>query len=515
MTERPNILVIMVDQMRADWLGVAGHPVVRTPNIDALAAQGTRFTDFNVATPVCQPNRASILTGRYPSVHGLRHNGLSLPYSQSTFVEALRASGYATALIGKSHLQRMTGHPQKKGPQPVSGPIAEAVKDVNRYDVESPENLTAEEIVVPRPYYGFDHVDFTSDHGDRPNGHYLQWLKTRRPDDWQALRDRENQLPHNYSCPQAYRTPLPEEIYPSSYIGMRGCEFLDAQDASTPFFALVSFPDPHHPFNPPGRYWDMYDPDDFDIDLPFEAHETPNPVLKALREKFLDGSQFTAGQENFMASERHLKEAMALTAGMVTLIDEQIGNLIDRLKANGQWDNTVIVFNADHGDFLGTFSMLLKGPYIHNSTYRVPFIWRDPDREGGGTDDRLTSSVDIAPTLLERAGVAPYHGIQGRSIWSGERREELLMEFEDNAHPKPYFTDRPANSRTLLTRSHRMTVYEGEDWGELYERTTDPDETRNLWDDPDHTVLRTTLIRNLVDELIGATETSPFPPFRA
>ncbi|MAM60079.1 sulfatase-like hydrolase/transferase, partial [Maritimibacter sp. UBA3975] len=101
MTERPNILVIMVDQMRADWLGVAGHPVVRTPNIDALAAQGTRFTDFNVATPVCQPNRASILTGRYPSVHGLRHNGLSLPYSQSTFVEALRASGYATALIGK------------------------------------------------------------------------------------------------------------------------------------------------------------------------------------------------------------------------------------------------------------------------------------------------------------------------------------------------------------------------------------------------------------------------------
>ena len=94
MTDHPNILMIMTDQHRADWLGCNGHPVVKTPHIDALAARGTNFSNFNVATPGCMPNRASILTGRYPSVHGLRHNGLHLPVSETTFVEVLRAAGY-------------------------------------------------------------------------------------------------------------------------------------------------------------------------------------------------------------------------------------------------------------------------------------------------------------------------------------------------------------------------------------------------------------------------------------
>ena len=115
MTDHPNILMIMTDQHRADWLGCNGHPVVKTPHIDALAARGTNFSNFNVATPVCMPNRASILTGRYPSVHGLRHNGLYLPVSETTFVEVLRAAGYDTALIGKSHVQPMTDRAPQRG----------------------------------------------------------------------------------------------------------------------------------------------------------------------------------------------------------------------------------------------------------------------------------------------------------------------------------------------------------------------------------------------------------------
>ncbi len=512
LADRPNIVLIMTDQLRADWLGCAGHPVVRTPHIDALAAQGTRFTRFNVATPVCQPNRASILTGRYPSVHGLRHNGLHLPHAQVTFADVMRRAGYDTAMIGKSHLQPMTNRPQRKGPRPETGPEPEAQRDGASYSVEQPENMRATgDIRVPRPYYGFDSVDFACEHGDAPHGHYLKWLQRQRPDDWQALRDRANQVPHDYTCPQAFRTPLPEDLYPSAYIGTRTVEYLARQTPDRPFLAYVSFPDPHHPFNPPGKYWDLYDPTDFPLDLPFEANQTPNPVISALRDRFNAGTQVTDRQEAFMAPGRQLQEAMALSAGMMTMIDDQVGRIVAALKENGQWDNTVVIFNSDHGDFMGAFSMLLKGPYVHHSTYRVPFIWRDPALAGGDTDDALCSSIDIAPTLLARAGVAGYHGVQGRDIRAAGRREQLLIEFEDNAFPKPHFPDAPANSRTVLTDRHRLTVYHGRDWGELFDLHTDPDETRNLWNDPAAAGLRSEMLARLAQSLIGAVNTSPFP----
>ena len=110
MTQRPNILFLITDQQRADWLGCYGHPVLKTPNIDRIAAQGMRFENFQVASPVCMPNRATLLTGRYPSLHGLRYNGCVLPENANTFVDLLAGAGYHTAAIGKSHLQPFTGH---------------------------------------------------------------------------------------------------------------------------------------------------------------------------------------------------------------------------------------------------------------------------------------------------------------------------------------------------------------------------------------------------------------------
>ena len=134
-----------------------------------------------------------------------------------------------------------------------------------------------------------------------------------------------------------------------------------------------------------------------------------------------------------------------------------------------------------------------------------------PALAGGDTDDALCSSIDIAPTLLARAGVAGYHGVQGRDIRAAGRREQLLIEFEDNAFPKPHFPDAPANSRTVLTDRHRLTVYHGRDWGELFDLHTDPDETRNLWNDPAVAGLRSEMLARLAQSLIGAVNTSPFP----
>jgi len=160
MTRKPNFLYIMVGQQRADWLGCYGHPVVKTPNIDAIAAEGTRFDEFHVATPVCMPNRASFMTGRMPSVHGLRYNGCLLSERANTFVDVLKAGGYATATIGKSHLQPFTDFEAEKLGGDLNGPIEEAWKpEPGDYGCEEPERYEDEDqFDFPTPYYGFDHV---------------------------------------------------------------------------------------------------------------------------------------------------------------------------------------------------------------------------------------------------------------------------------------------------------------------------------------------------------------------
>ena len=144
MNKRPSFVFIMTDQHRADWLSCAGHNVVKTPHLDALAANGIRFENFYTASPVCMPNRASFMTGRYPSVHGLRYNGCALPASANTFVDVLSASGYKTAAIGKSHLQPFSDNPPDWGEVAETGPIEDAWKlDSTDYTQEEPMHYEA------------------------------------------------------------------------------------------------------------------------------------------------------------------------------------------------------------------------------------------------------------------------------------------------------------------------------------------------------------------------------------
>lgn len=523
MNARPNFLIVMTDQHRADWLGCAGHPVLRTPHIDALAARGARFTDFNVASPVCMPNRASILTGRYPSVHGLRHNGLHLPMSANTFVDVMRDGGYWTGLIGKSHIQPMTDIAPNMGAAAPArdDALREAVKpDGESYDWEEPWRYEADDpVVFPQPYYGFEHVDMVTGHGANCGGHYLQWLRQSNAD-WRALRDPANELAHGYRCPQAHRTPLPEALYPTAYIRDRAIDFLAAaRRRGQPFLAFVSFPDPHHPFTPPGRYWDMYRPEQFAVDLPYSAHRNPPPPLRACRAELEDGTRQTKAQKLFMAHERELREAMALSAGMIAMIDDAVGDILAALDANGQTRDTVVIFTSDHGDYLGAFSLLLKGPIQHRSINQVPFIWADgaaPD--GPPTVGGLYSSLDIAPSVLARAGLTPYHGMQGRDLTPALAggppvRDRLLIEHEDS-QPKPGLPKRP-NLRTVLTERYRVTVYAGETWGEIYDLRDDPNETHNLWDEPGAATLKAELLRELADAMIDAGDRSPWPRRRA
>ncbi|MEL7114080.1 MAG: sulfatase-like hydrolase/transferase [Pseudomonadota bacterium] len=515
MTDRPNFLYIMTDQHRADWLGCAGHPVVKTPHIDALAATGTRFTDFHVASPICMPNRASFMTGRMPSQHGLRYNGCWLPRTANTFVDVLAAAGYRTATIGKSHLQPFTRRPAPHLPDPDDTPprlIEEAWSTAPDPRAEDPALYESDTpVAVETPYFGFDHVAFASSHGDRGGEHYAQWMRAHVPE-CEALWDRANELPHNYNCPQAFRTPVPEELYPTAWIGDQAIDYIKgAADDTAPFFAFVSFPDPHHPFNPPGRYWDMYDPDDFALDLPFEAHENPPPPLAWLEENYrAGGGQFTA-QTVTRVDDQGLKEAMALTAGMITMIDDQVGRIVAALKASGQYENTVIVFNSDHGDYLGDFGLLLKGVMPFRSITQVPMIWSDPRDRSAHETAALASTIDIGPTILDRVGLTPFRGTLGQSFLGaldgGDHREDVLIEFNDGAAKLGFET--PARVRTLRTPEWRFSVYADQPWGELYDLSADPNETRNLWDSPAHREVRGDLALRLSHRLTRQMDESP------
>lgn len=516
MTQRPNFLFIITDQQRADYLGCMGHPLLKTPNIDSLAARGTRFDEFHTASPVCMPNRASIVTGRYPSVHGLRKNGLHLPKHNSTFVEALRLDGYHTAMFGKSHLQPFSGKALPQQNPAASARIADSHHGLQEdWTQEEPEKYSdGGDSLISLPYYGFEQADIVTRHGDNCGGHYEQWLKQQVADP-SALRGPANQLPHDYICPQAYRTAMPEELYPTRYVENKACDYLDSRkDQQAPFFAFVSFPDPHHPFCPPGKYWDLYDPNDFDVNLPYSSHRNPPAHLAYVAEQYQKGNRQAATEKAFMASDREIREAMALTCGMITMIDDAIGNLLTRLKANGLYDNTVVIFTSDHGDYLGDFNLLLKGPAPMRSITRVPMIWADPEQSAGISTSALTSAIDFAPSILERAGITPYHGIQGTSLLpliqgKGIPRGDLLIEHEDNiAH---WGFKNPAHSRTLLTDKHRLTLYQDQKWGELYDLSVDPNETHNLWDSTDHTEIRFTLTERLVQKMLATSEQSPWP----
>jgi arylsulfatase A-like enzyme len=517
-----NFLVIVTDQHRADYLGCYGHPVLKTPNIDSIAAMGTRFEEFHVGSPVCMPNRASLLTGRYPSAHGLRANGDILSWRANTFVDVLKAAGYRTAHVGKSHVQPMTNQPAEQRIDPAAlGLIEEAWKDDGGdYTQEQPHHYTGgARYQVKTPFYGYDEVDFVTQHGDQAGAHYLQWLRQQTADaDW--LRDRKNQLPHDYVCPQAYRTPIPPELYSTNYVRARAVEFLESASGSNrPFFAFVSFPDPHHPFTPPGKYWGMYDPADFRLELPFESHRNPPPPIRWSREQLLNGGRRMQGpQDSFFASEREVREAMALTCGMITMIDDAVGAILAALRKSGKYENTVVVFTSDHGDYLGDYGMMLKGPLATRSLTRVPFIWSDPRDRTPRVSPVLASTLDIAPTVIERAGCKPYFGIQGISVVqaigsNASVRNDLLVEYQDSKTRQGF--RRPAVVRSLLTERWRLTVYKDESWGELYDRVEDPHESHNRWDDPACAPVKAQLSQRLIGQLMNAVDQSPRSKFAA
>jgi len=224
----PNFLFIMTDQHRPDHTGFGGNPIVQTPHLDALAARATRFDRCFVSNPICMPNRSTILTGRMPSVHGTRFNGIPLEWGVSTFVRALRQAGYRTGLVGKAHFQNMGDMADLPIDAlfPVAGDAFDRPYPAGWDQLDDGHRHRREQVEMPDDFYGFEDVSLTVNHSDICSGHYHQWL-VERGVDLPLVQGPKKALKRFEGWWQVYQTALPEELYPSRYIADRSGDFLD------------------------------------------------------------------------------------------------------------------------------------------------------------------------------------------------------------------------------------------------------------------------------------------------
>lgn len=530
---RPNFLLIMTDQQRWDHVGYQGHPLLRTPNIDRLAAQGSWLTNFFVASPTCMSNRASLMTGRMPALNGVRYNGVPLDYDFVTFVDLLAAAGYRSALIGKSHLQGMQATPSmvpRRAAEPGQVAPPEALSEARRshprmadYTVEVREKWLAEPgraACVPPSYYGFQTVELCAGHGDDVTGHYEQWLRERDPS-LAALRGAQHAVERGVSGhPQVYKPALPEELYPTRFVAERTVGWLErhAREAGrAPFFMQCSFPDPHHPFTPPGRYWNMYSSDEVELPRSFgDPARSAVPPMRLLWEEFEGGRSSKRWTFPFVADESQAREMIAKTFGQIAMIDDAIGEVVGALERLGLREDTVICFMSDHGDYLGDHGLMLKGPMHYQSLIKIPCVWSDPDpayRRGGV--DALASTLDLPRTILSRAGLAPFNGMQGHSLLpllSGERRSVRSSVLVEQTTQYAYLGfDDVVLVHSLFDGRWRLSAWQGCPWGELYDLQDDPEERHNLWDAPAAAGQKSRLLLELIHALQSHADVSPYP----
>lgn len=506
-TKKPNILLIITDQHRADHTGFGGNKILQTPNLDSIAARGVVFDKAYVANPICMPNRSSILTGVVPSAHGVRFNGVALDPSFDTFVKVLRDEGYKTSLIGKSHLQNMND----------GANIPDLIyKDApTRHTWHGPQNLgwdtheiesrhREEFVEVPENFYGFDDIAFTTNHSDYCAGHYYQWLLEKGADP-KAMQGLKNAKPYDGNWQQLWKTSVPEELYPTRYVAEQTVKRIEASaKGDAPFMIQCSFPDPHHPFTPPGKYFEMYDPEDIPLPETFEQDHSKSP--RAFQEMIKRKGEQGFIMAPFAPTADQFRDMAAKEYGMISMIDDAVGDILGALKSSGQLDNTIIIFTADHGDVFGDHGLMLKSQMHYEGVVRVPFVFAGPGITNGRTNS-LVSSLDIGPTVIDLIEGEPLFGSQGKSLKSllkepqASHRDAIYIE-EEQMFPDPE-TGRQMNFRSVITAEARLTVRNHHPLlGELYDFSTDPLEMDNLFSDESGKALRDEMMDRLVEQMM-------------
>jgi len=487
---RTNILLITSDQQHYDTLGVT-NPRIRTPALDRLAAEGTRFVRAYCPNPVCSPARSSIITGTYPAWHGCWTIGVKLPEDVPTVGEILSRNGYATALVGKAHFQPLASRPGSESLE-----CQPTLRDLDFWRS------------FHGPWYGFDHVEVARNHGDESHAgqHYAIWLEEKGLTNW---RDYFQPWPPSETAPENSslywvrdrRTwSLPEELHYSTWTGERTVAQLERAAAEEePFFVWASFQDPHPPYIVPEPWASMYDPDRMEPGRYTEGEfDSMPPHFAKTREVDPDFSMYfeTHGAHGFhshLRSEQEVRRDIATYYGMISLMDREIGRILEALDRLNLAENTLVVFTTDHGHFLGQHGLVAKGAFHYEDMIRVPMLARLPGRIGAGAVcDELQSLVDFAPTFLAAAGIEIPGYMQGLNqfgAWCGREKGPRRHVIVENRHEPTR-----VHLRTFVNGRYKITVYRNDSYGELFDLEEDPDEVRNLWDAPEARSLKCDLL---------------------
>jgi arylsulfatase A-like enzyme len=521
---RPNFLLIITDQHRFDGLACAWpawrtargeRTPLRTPHLDRLALEGTLLRRHYVNNPLCMPGRSTLITGLTPRAHGVRTNGIDLDPGIPTIVQALAEHGYRTHSAGKTHFRTM-GLPLGADPD---------TADPGRHCEAAPLWHSGRVARIPAPYYGFQSVDWTGGHG-AVFGDYDNWLESVDPGGRTKLSREGGTLPAS-GAEQTWKMAISPERHYNTWIADRTIGFLEST-AGHPFFAVASFPDPHHPFATPDPWYSLYDR--ATVPAPVRRDGELDDLAPFFREVYDRPLRLSGRLRPTNVPEAQLRDVVAITYGMISFVDEQVGRILAALDRLSLTENTVVVFTADHGDLLGDHWLLNKGPFHFDGLLRVPSIWRLPGRFRAGREtDALTSHLDFAPTVLDLARVpAPESGprwpvaaraeterqlapLPGRSLvpllaGSAARMQDAVLVEND----EDYLGLR---LRTLVTDMHQLTVYVGEDgeqdFGELFDLRDDPAQVHNLWRSAEHRHMKLELKERLLAELVRTDNRLP------
>ncbi len=436
---QPNVVLIVADQHRWDCTGYAGNPDLRTPNLDALAAHGVNFAQAICQYPLCVPSRSTLLTGQYARTHGVRSNRDGLPEGAMTLPGLLHEAGYNTACVGKMHF------------------------------------------IPTYANYGFDVMRLAEQDGDgRYEDDYHKWLEEQGAIDqidlWDQV-DRASAPKEYWDTFGAMPSNLPEAWHSTAWIGNMAVRFIHT--AREPFFLIIGFIKPHHPFDPPAPWHLLYDPNA--LKLP-EGWRLPVPEEDAKHGVSFDLRQMT---------EAKFRRVLAYYYASISHVDHQMGRLLATLESRG-FTNNIFVYCADHGDYMGQHGLILKsGAQVYDSLLRVPLVIAGlAGQRHGKTDPALAQLTDVMPTLLDAAGLDIPDSVEGKSLVPQLRRAKVPLRSEA-------YCEGPEDMRIVRGRRYKLVESTNADFKAFYDLKKDPHEFENLYGRPNAAAKQAELSRAL------------------
>ena len=465
--QMPNILWICPDMQRFDTIEGLNNDVIHTPNLRKFMAESVTLTHTYVQNPVCSPSRASFLTGRYPHTTGLRALGQRIRPDERLVTRILADSGYACGLSGKLHLSPTFG-----------GRLEDRIDD------------------------GYSVFDWSHDISNLWPGHNMWrvWLNEQGVK-WPAPPHGDDGL--------AWGVPIDPKYTQTAWCSDRAIQFIRGQKEFNPWLMSVNIYQPHAPYWPTEEYLSHYDPAEIPSPNYREGELKDKPVYQQIDHEGATGGHAVSFAKTSDLEHRKIKAAYY---AMIEQVDTEVGRMLQALDETGQAENTIVIYMSDHGEMLGDHGIFLKGPYFYEGAIRVPMIIRWPGKyKAGLRSDALVEMIDLAPTLLEAAGMPIPEGMQGRSLTplltgrTAQHRDSIYCEYFDSLA----LYNPPPMAMCVRTEQYKMAYYQKLNMGELYDLKADPQETYNLWDSSNARAARESMMQTMLSRVVDTVDPIP------